>query len=80
MMKKFLAATTAAVMCTAAGTYAFAQDAEGHDGMRHMRWASHRMHHDEFGDPARLFEMMTRHLARNTHIVRQSRSSRNDPA
>ncbi len=62
MMKKFLAATIAAVICTAAGTYAFAQDAEGHDGMRHMRWAGHRMHHDEFGDPARLLERMTRHL------------------
>ncbi len=62
MMKKFLAATTAAAMCAAAGTYAFAQDAEGHDGKRHMRGASHRMHHDEFGDPARLLEMMTRHL------------------
>ncbi len=62
MMKKFLAATIAAVICTAAGTYAFAQDAEGHDGMRHMRWAGHRMQHDEFGDPARLVERMTRHL------------------
>ena len=61
-MKKFLAATAAAVMCTAAGTYAFAQDAEHHDGKRHMRGASHRMHRDEFGDPARLIEMMTRHL------------------
>ena len=62
MMKKFLAATTAAVMFAAAGSYAFAQDAEGHDGKRHMRGASHRMHRDEFGDPARLVDRMTRHL------------------
>lgn len=62
MMKKFLAATTAAMMCTAAGTCAYAQDVEVHDGKRHMRGASHRMNHDEFGDPARRVEMMTRHL------------------
>ena len=62
MMKKFLAATTAAIICTAAGTCAFAQDAEGHDGKRQMRSAGHRMNHDEFGDPARLVDMMTRHL------------------
>ena len=62
MMKKFMAATTAVMMCTAAGPWAFAQDSEGDDGKRHMRGARHRMHHDEFGDPARMLEMMTRHL------------------
>ncbi len=62
MMKKSVAAMTAAMMCTAAGTYAFAQDSEGDDGKRHGRGAGHRMHHDEFGDPARMLEMMTRHL------------------
>jgi len=62
MIKNFLAATTAAMMCTAAGTCAFAQDSEGHEGKRHMRGPGHRMNHDEFGDPARMLEMMTRHL------------------
>jgi Spy/CpxP family protein refolding chaperone len=62
MMKKILAATTAVMMCTAAGTWAFAQDAEGHDGKRHMGGGSHRMRHDGFGDPARMLERMTRHL------------------
>jgi len=62
MMKKFLAVTTAAVMCVAAGSLAYAQDAEGHDGKRHMRWAGQRLDHDEFGDPVRMVEMMTRHL------------------
>ena len=62
MIKKILAATTAAMLCTAAGTCAFAQDAEAHDGKRHTRGAGHRISHDEFGDPARLVEMMTRHL------------------
>jgi len=62
MMKRILAATTAVMMCTAAGTWAFAQDSEGHDGKRHMRGGSHRMQRDGFGDPARMLERMTRHL------------------
>ena len=62
MMKKILAATTAAIMCTGAGTCAFAQDADGHDGKSHMWGASRRMGHDAFGDPARFVEMLTRHL------------------
>ncbi|MCH8071796.1 MAG: periplasmic heavy metal sensor [Proteobacteria bacterium] len=62
MINKFVTMATAVMMCTAAGTYAFAQDSEGNDGKRHMRGASHRMHHDGFGDPARMLEMMTRHL------------------
>ncbi len=62
MMKKILAATTAAMMCTAAGTDAFAQDTEGHDGNRHRHGAGHRMNNDAFGDPSRMLEMMTRHL------------------
>jgi Spy/CpxP family protein refolding chaperone len=62
MMKNILAATTAVMMCTAAGTWAFAQDSEGHDGKRHMRGGSHRMQYDGFGDPARMLERMTRHL------------------
>ncbi len=62
MMKKILAATTAVMMCTAAGTWAFAQDSEGHDGKRHMGGGSDRMRHDGFGDPARMLERMTRHL------------------
>jgi Spy/CpxP family protein refolding chaperone len=62
MMKKMVAAMTAVMMCTAAGTCAFAQDSEGHAGKRHGRGAGHRMHHDDFGDPARMLEMMTRHL------------------
>jgi Spy/CpxP family protein refolding chaperone len=62
MMKKILAAMTAAMMFTAAGTCAFAQDSSSHDGKRHGRGAGHRMNHDEFGDPARMLEMMTRHF------------------
>jgi Spy/CpxP family protein refolding chaperone len=62
MMNKIAAATTALMMCTAAGTCAFAQDSEAHDGKHHMRNARHRMHPDEFGDPTRMLEMMTRHL------------------
>ncbi len=62
MINKFVTMATAVMMCTAAGTYAFAQDSEGQEGKRHMRGASHRMHHDGFGDPARMLEMMTRHL------------------
>lgn len=62
MIRKFVAATTAAMLCTAAGTCAFAQDSEGYDGKRHLRESGHRMHHDEFGDPARMLEMLTRHL------------------
>jgi Spy/CpxP family protein refolding chaperone len=62
MMRKIVAATTAAMLCTAAGGSAFAQDAGGHEGKRHMRGPGHRMHHDEFGDPERMVEMMTRHL------------------
>jgi Spy/CpxP family protein refolding chaperone len=62
MMKKIMAAITAVMMCTAAGTYAFAQDSEAHDGKRHMRGARHHMQHDGFGDPARMLERMTRHL------------------
>jgi Spy/CpxP family protein refolding chaperone len=62
MMKKFLAATTAAVICTVAVPYANAQDAESHEGRHHMRGAGHRMNHDEFGAPDRLVKMMTRHL------------------
>jgi len=62
MMKKIVAAMTALMMCTAAGTCAFAQDSEGHDGKRHMHGPGHRMNHDEFGDPAHMLERMTRHL------------------
>jgi Spy/CpxP family protein refolding chaperone len=62
MMKKIVAATTAMMLCTAAGTCAFAQDSDDQDGKRHGRGAGHRMNHDEFGDPARMLEMMTRHL------------------
>jgi Spy/CpxP family protein refolding chaperone len=62
MIKKFVAAATAAMMCTAAGSFAFAQDSEGLDGKRHMRGAGHRGYHHEFGDPARMLERMTRHL------------------
>lgn len=62
MMKRIVAATTAAMLCTAAGNCAFAQDSAGSDGKRHGRGGAHRMHHDEFGDPARMLEMMTRHL------------------
>ncbi len=62
MIKKILAATTAAMMCTAAGTCAFAQEADESEGKPHMRGVGHRMNHDEFGDPARMLEMMTRHL------------------
>ena len=62
MMKKIVAATTAEMLCTAAGASAFAQDSDGGDGKRHGRGGAHRMHHDEFGDPARMLEMMTRHL------------------
>lgn len=62
MMRKIVAATTAAMLCTAAGNCAFAQDADGQPGKRHPRGHGHRMHHDEFGDPARMLEMMTRHL------------------
>lgn len=61
MMKNLVAATTAAMLCTAAGNCAFAGDADGHEGRRH-RGAGHGMHHDEFGDPARMLKMMTRHL------------------
>lgn len=61
MMRKFVAATTAAMLCTAAGNCAFAQDAGGHEGRRHSG-AGPRMHHDEFGDPAHMLEMLTRHL------------------
>ena len=64
-MKKFLAATTAAVICTVAVPYANAQDAESHEGRHHMRGAGHRMNHDEFGAPDRLVKMMTRHLDLN---------------
>ena len=62
MMKNIVAAMTALMLCTAAGTCAFAQDSEEHDGKRHMRGPGERMHHDEFGDPARMLERMTRHL------------------
>jgi len=62
MMKNIVAAMTALMLCTAAGTCAFAQDSEEHDGKRHMRGPGQRMHHDEFGDPARMLERMTRHL------------------
>lgn len=62
MMKQVVAATTAVLMCTAAGTWAFAQDTGDHDGRHHMRGAHQRMHQDEFGDPERMLEMMTRHL------------------
>jgi len=62
MINKFVSIATAVMMCTAAGTYAFAQDSEGQEGKRHMRGASHRMHHDGFGDPTRMLEMMIRHL------------------
>jgi len=62
MSNKIVAVATAVMMCTAAGTYAFAQDSEGLDGKRHMRGAGHRGYHNEFGDPARMLERMTRHL------------------
>lgn len=62
MMKKIVAATTAAMMFTAAGTCAFAQDSADNDGKRHGRGPGHRMQHDDFGDPTRMLEMMTRHL------------------
>lgn len=62
MMKKIVALTTAAMLLTAAGSCAFAQDSSGHDGKRHGHGAGHRMNHEEFGDPARMLEMMTRHL------------------
>ena len=62
MIKKILAATTAAMMCTAAGTCAYAQESDELEGKRHMRGPGHRMNHDEFGDPARMLKMMTRHL------------------
>ena len=62
MMKNILAATTAVMMCTAAGTCTFAQDSEENDGKRHTRGAWHQMNHGEFRDPARMLEMMTRHL------------------
>lgn len=62
MKRSIVAAMTAALMCTAAGTCAFAQDSEGRDGKYHGRGAGQRMHHDGFGDPARMLEMMTRHL------------------
>ena len=65
MMKKFLAATTAAVICTVAVPYANAQDADAHEGRHQMRGAGHRMNHDEFGDPDRLAKIMTRHLDLN---------------
>lgn len=62
MIKKFVAATTAAMMMTAAYTCALAQDPEEGDGKRDRRGPGHRMHHDDFGDPTRMLEMMTRHL------------------
>jgi Spy/CpxP family protein refolding chaperone len=62
MLKNILAATTAMMMCTAAGTCAYAQDSDDNDGKRHMRGARHHMDHGEFRDPARMLEMMTRHL------------------
>lgn len=65
MMKKILAATTVAMICTAAGTYALAQESDEREGKRHMRGPGHRMNHDDFGDPARMLEMMTRHLDLN---------------
>lgn len=61
MMNKIVAATTALLMCTA-GTCAYAQDSQDNDGKRRMRGPGHRMHHDEFGDSARMLERMTRHL------------------
>ncbi len=62
MIKKIVAATTAAMLFTAAGTCALAQDSADDDGKRDGRGPGHRMHHDDFGDPARMLEMMTRHL------------------
>lgn len=62
MIKQFLAVTTAAIMCTAAGTCAFAQGSDEPEGKPHMRGAGHRMNHDEFGNPARMLKMLTRHL------------------
>lgn len=62
MIKKILAATTAAMMCTAAGTNAFAQESDEHEGNSHMRGIGHRMNHDDFGDPERMLKKMTRHL------------------
>ena len=62
MIKKILAATTAAMMCTAAGTCAFAQEVDEQEGKPHIRGVGHRMNHDEFGDPSRMLKMMTRHL------------------
>ncbi len=60
MMKRFVAATTAAMLCAAAGNCAFAQDAETFAGKQHAR--EHHMNRDDFGDPARMLEMLTRHL------------------
>ncbi len=60
MMKKFMVATTAAMLCAAVGNSANAQDSESFEGGPHMR--GHRMGHDDFGDPARMLEMLTRHL------------------
>lgn len=62
MIKKIVAATTAAMLFSTAGTWALAQDTGDDDGKREWRGPGHRMHHDEFGDPARMLEMMTRHL------------------
>ncbi len=62
MMKNILAATTAVMMCTAAGTCAYAQDSDDNDDNRHMRGARQHMDHGEFRDPAHMLEMMTRHL------------------
>ena len=62
MIKKIVAVTLAAMMSTAAGTGAFAQDSESDEGEHQMRGARYRMRHDGFGDTARMLERMTRHL------------------
>ncbi len=62
MIKKYLAATLAAVLLTAAATAGLAHEAGEQDGKRHHRDAGHGMHRDGFGDPQRMVEMMTRHL------------------
>lgn len=62
MLKKIVAATTAAMLCTAAANYASAQDSGGPGGRHHMRGPGHGMSHDELGDPTRMLEMLTRHL------------------
>jgi len=62
MTKKYLAAASAAILLTAAATAGFAQEEAEREGKRHTWGAGHGMHRDGLADPARLVEMMTRHL------------------